>query len=278
MKLGLSSLLFVRSTIEEAIQTCKKLGAECVEIIYDIPHFSPGYDRRRLLKIKELLGSYGLDVSVHASFWDLNPASHHPELWKLSLKQIKRSIAACRLLGGEITVVHFGKCPTPDAEDFLRGTKQRYRKFVDECLRYAQDHGVTVGLENAGRDPRSYPSGVEELKKFLSEVDGAKMTFDIGHAHLEARRAGQKNTGRTIANQIKEMREYLVHVHIHDNMGKTDDHLIPGDGEINFDPIIRALKEINYNGLIIAEFWNPHRARETARRGLKTLKALVGVT
>lgn len=278
MKLGLSSLLFVHNTIEEAIQINSELGAECVEIIYDVPHFPPDYDQHKLPGIKELLESYELGISVHASFWDLNPASHHRELWELSLKQVERSIDACRLLGGEITVVHFGKCPVPEALELLEGSKRRYREFIDQCLAYAQDRGVIVGFENAGGDPRSYPSGVEELKRLLLGLEGAKMTFDIGHAHLAARRAGERATGVVIAGQIKEMREHIVHVHIHDNRGKVDDHLPPGDGEINFEPIVDALKNIKYNGLLIAELWDPRKTLETGKRGLERLKKLFKTT
>lgn len=278
MKLGLSSLLFVRNTIEEAIRINSELGAECVEIIYDVPHFPPNYDLRKLASIKELLESYGLGVSVHGSFWDLNPASHHRKLWELSLEQMRKSIDACRMLGGEITVVHFGKCPVPEALELLKGSKERYREFITQCLVYARDRGVTIGFENAGRDPRSYPSDVEELKFLLYDLEGAKMTFDVGHAHLAARRAGGKATGFVIAGQIKEMRKHIAHVHLHDNHGKTDDHLPPGDGEIDFRPIVDAIKDIGYNGLLIAELWNPKKIFETGKRGLEKLKRLFRIT
>ena len=86
MKLGLSSLLFVHNSIEEAIQISSDIGTGCIEIIYDIPHFPPDYDQRKLSALRELLKSYDLRVSVHASFWDLNPASHHRELWERSSK------------------------------------------------------------------------------------------------------------------------------------------------------------------------------------------------
>lgn len=274
MKIGLSSLLFVNNTIEDCIKLSSRLGAECVEIIYDVPHFPPEYDQRKLSGIKEILESYGLGVSIHASFWDLNPASHHRELWELSLKQVKRSIDACRSLGGDITVMHFGKCPIPEAREFLEGAKRRYREFLSHCLPYAQERGVTLALENAGRDPHSYPPTVNELEQLVSKLDGAKITLDIGHAHLVERRVGNRATGSAIACHIKKLREHLVHLHIHDNRGRLDDHLPPGDGEINFKPVVEALREIKYDGLVIAELWNPKHPLETGKRGMERLKKL----
>jgi len=272
MKLGLSALLFPKASVEEVIKFSAKLGAECVEIIYDVPHFQPDYDQRKLSGIKELLDAHGLGVSVHGSFWDLNPASHHRELQKLTLTQVRRSIDACRTLGGEIVVLHFGRCPVPYAKDFLEEAKRRYRRFIEKCLPYARERGVTLALENAIGQPTTYPSNVEELKQLVLELEGAKVAFDIGHAHLAERRAGMNDTGLAIANDIKDLRGHLVHAHVHDNRGKNDDHLPPGDGDINFKPVVDALRAINYRGLLIAELWNPESPLETGRKGMKKLR------
>jgi len=274
VKIGLSSLLFVHNSIEEAIRISSEVGAGCIEIIYDVPHFPPDYDQHKLSALRELLETYGLGVSVHASFWDLNPASHHRELWELSLNQIKRSIDACRSLGGEITVVHFGKCPVPEAK-LLEGAKQRYREFLGQCLPYAQDRGVTLAIENAGRILHSYPPTIQELKQLVLELEGAKVTFDIGHANLTERRGGKGTTEAMIAEHIRDMRRQIVHLHMHDNQGRVDDHLPPGDGKINFKPIVEAIREIKYNGFVIAEFWDPQHPLETAQRGIGRLKKLL---
>lgn len=276
MKLGLSSLLFVRTSIEEAIQASAELGTKCIEIIYDIPHFPPGYDQRQLASLKEIIDSHELEVSVHSSFWDLNPASHHRELLELTLKQARLSIDACRALGGEIVAVHFGKCPIPEAKEFLEGAKRRYRGFIKQCLCYAQERGVTLALENAGGQPNIYPSTAEELGQFVVGLEGAKITFDIGHAHLAERKMGRKATGRTIADVIRDLKGYLVHIHVHDNHGEHDEHLLPGEGEIDFKPAADALREIGYRGIVIVELWKPEAPKQAARKGLKNARAIFG--
>jgi len=276
LKIGLSTLLFVRTSIEDAIRASAELGAECVEIIYDVPHFPPDYDQRQLTGLRDLLNSHGLGVSVHSSFWDLNPASHHRELLGLTLKQARRSIDACRALGGEIVVLHFGKCPIPESKGFLEGAKKRYRGFIERCLPYAQERGVTLALENAGGQPDIYPSTAEELGQFVAGLEGAKITFDIGHAHMAGRMAGRKDTGAAIARSIQKLREQLVHVHVHDNHGEQDEHLPPGDGDIDFKPIVGALRAINYNGLLVAEPWSPEDPMKAGRKAMRRLKNIFG--
>jgi sugar phosphate isomerase/epimerase len=274
MKLGLSSLLFPRSSIEDAVRMSGELGAECVEVIYDIPHFPPDYDQRKLTGLKELIDSFGLEVSLHASFWDLNPATHLRELYRLTLKQVRRSIEACRALGGEIVAVHFGRCPVPDVAWVKEKAAKRYREFVGKCLNFSREHGTILALENAGGGPAFYPQNIEELKQVISELEGVKITFDIAHAHLAEHKAGRKFTAEAIANSIKRVKEYLIHVHLHDNHGEHDEHLVPGEGSIDFAPIVRALKEINYDKMVVVELFDPGNAVEAGRAGLEKTRRL----
>jgi len=127
MKLGLSALLFPKASVEEVIKFSAKLGAECVEIIYDVPHFQPDYDQRKLSGIKELLDAHGLGVSVHGSFWDLNPASHH-HAWS----------GDCR--------TPFWEVPCPICQGFLRGGETKVSQVYRE---------MPTIRERARRDPSS---------------------------------------------------------------------------------------------------------------------------
>lgn len=248
-------------------------GAKCFEVVYDVPKFPPGYDQRALGKLRKLLVSHDLDVSVHSTFWDLNPASHYEEIWKLTLKQTKRNIDACYKLGGELIVLHPGRCPVPEVKPFLESAKKRYLRFLDECLKHAHELGVTLALENVGWVTWLY-STLEELKPFVSRMDGMGIALDIGHDYLSRVREGVKNPERSIADAIVDIRKQLVHVHIHDNHGQRDEHLIPGKGNIRFKPIINALKKANYSKLMVTELWYPKNPIETAREGIKILEKM----
>ncbi|MEM2878365.1 MAG: sugar phosphate isomerase/epimerase [Candidatus Hadarchaeales archaeon] len=272
MKIGLSSLLFVNQSIENAIKLSAGLGAESVEIIYDIPHFQ-GYNRKRLASIRSILESYGLGVSVHTSFWDINPASHLSDLCDISLRQIKFGIDACRDLGGKVAVVHFGRCSIPEVELLRVMTERRYADFIERCSSYAGDRAVRIALENPGRDPRSYPGTFEELADVARRF-GVGITFDIGHAHLFLRRSGRKSTGRAIAAHITKMRDLIVHFHVHDNNGAYDDHLPPGEGEIDFQQVANAVREIGYSGSIVLELWNPKKPLLAGKKGITAAKRI----
>jgi len=91
------------------------------------------------------------------------------------------------------------------------------------------------------------------------------LTLDIGHLHCQ---------GETpIADHIRAWRDCLWNVHIEDMRRGVHEHLMFGEGEINFAPVLRALDEIAYSGGVHVELSrHSHDAVETARRALGFLQ------
>ncbi len=274
MKVGLSSLLFVHSSIEDSVRAIAGLGSECVEIIYDVPHFMPDHDPRQLGGLKELIDSHDLEVAVHGSFWDLNPASHHQEIREFSLKQVKRSIEACENLGGEIVVLHPGRVAVPEVGWFMDGARQRCLDFFQKCSAFARERGVKVAIENIGL-PFYACSSLEELGEIVDAREGLGITLDIGHDYRRSKTAKIENPEQGMAETIKRLGKQIIHVHIHDNHGEQDEHLVPGQGSIDFKPIVSALKAISYNGMVVVELFDPGNAVEAGRMGLERTRRLL---
>jgi sugar phosphate isomerase/epimerase len=54
-------------------------------------------------------------------------------------------------------------------------------------------------------------------------------------------------------------------LHVHDNFGATDNHLLPGHGKLKWNEITKALAEIGYDGcftLEVSNYWNAFTAEE----------------
>jgi len=65
--------------------------------------------------------------------------------------------------------------------------------------------------------------------------------------------------------------------HVHDNRGRTDDHLMPFDGRINWDAGLMALQKIGYEGVLMFELAaaaEPRVALERAQRARERLERL----
>jgi sugar phosphate isomerase/epimerase len=94
---------------------------------------------------------------------------------------------------------------------------------------FAKERGVTIALENTPGEL----GAPETLQQFIKEthLHDLKLCFDIGHAHIED----------GVQASFEAMRDRIVTTHIHDNHGEKDEHLLPYDGNIDWDAALGAL-------------------------------------
>ena len=90
--------------------------------------------------------------------------------------------------------------------------------------------------------------------------------LDIGHAEM-------KGSDTTAVEMIKALGDSLQALHIHDNDKLNDSHQIPFSMNINFNEIIKALKEIKYSGYFTleADSYLKDYTEENAFDGVKKL-------
>ena len=99
--------------------------------------------------------------------------------------------------------------------------------------------------------------------------------LDIGHAFLEAKRR-EINPRWHITRAIEKLSEKLIHVHVHDNGGYYDEHLIPGEEEIDFTPIGKTLRRARYDGAVVVELFRAKDELRAARLGLQRIQKMFG--
>jgi L-ribulose-5-phosphate 3-epimerase len=93
------------------------------------------------------------------------------------------------------------------------------------------------------------------------------LTLDIGHLHCQGE--------VPIADHLRRWRNVLWNVHIEDMRQGVHDHLMFGEGEIAFAPVLRTLEEIGYaNGVHVELSRHSHNAVETARQALAFLQSM----
>ena len=118
--------------------------------------------------------------------------------------------------------------------------------FAAELADYAKQYGVTVCVENLPFP--AYPlTTVEQVCELVDKLDreNLKVCLDMGHAAIFY--------GADVGAAVRYIGKRLEAVHVHDNMGKEDQHLIPGDGIIDWDGVASALKEIAFDGVVSLE-------------------------
>jgi sugar phosphate isomerase/epimerase len=95
-----------------------------------------------------------------------------------------------------------------------------------------------------------------------------RLTIDVGHLHCQGE--------LPIADKIRQWSGRLANVHIEDMRSGVHEHLMFGEGEIDFPPVIAALAQIRYDGLVSVELSrHSHEGPDAARRAYNYLRPLV---
>jgi len=116
-------------------------------------------------------------------------------------------------------------------------------------LEYIKETDIYICLENLN----STAPGFDDLSRIIDAVGSPKLgiCLDTGHANI---------SGVDQVDFIKKGGPLIKALHIADNEGITDQHMMPfGRGNIQWDKIVPALKEINYSGLFNLEIPGENR-------------------
>jgi sugar phosphate isomerase/epimerase len=103
---------------------------------------------------------------------------------------------------------------------------------------------------------------VEEDLTTDDDLDGAGVgiCLDFGHAHLDG----------DVVDAIETVSEHLIATHVHDNRGRTDDHLMPFDGTIDWPAALTAVQKVGYEGPLVLEVVGQGSTKETLVRARQT--------
>jgi sugar phosphate isomerase/epimerase len=158
------------------------------------------------------------------------------------------------------------------------GESEAFSRLVGglvEVLRQAERKNVVLAFEP---EPGMLIDTLARYDDLLEELSGRKidasrlrLTIDIGHLHCQGE--------VPIAEQILRHGDRLANVHIEDMRVGVHDHLMFGEGEIDFRPVIAALAKIGYAGVVGVELSrHSHEGPEAAQRAYNFLRPLMQVS
>ncbi len=152
----------------------------------------------------------------------------------------KRAIECTAEAGGKICIIH------PDNDKSAEENAEMYL----ELLPFAKEHGVKIATENMWNWnyelDQSAPAACSHHDDFVKHIDTVNDEYftaclDIGHSEM-------RGVNTSAVEMIKALGPRLGALHVHDNDKHDDSHQIPFSMQIDFDAIVRALKEVDYKG------------------------------
>ena len=245
MKIGLSTWSLLGQDVISAVRAIGDAGLEYIELWGEIPHAYPDWvDRWRL---KDALSSYTMVVTAHAPFTDLNPATPFEPVKGAVERTLEGFVEFGAFLGARVVTVHPGSVHN---EALVPGSIASSLSVLKKMVAAAAGRlAVSVENQTKGASRYHYPlaSSVESLQALLSGDEGLRFTLDTGHAHA---------SGLDPRDLARKVGPRLVEVHLSDNSGEYDDHLVPGEGTADLKKLTGML--VGSNALICLEL-NPHR-------------------
>ena len=199
---------------------------------------SAGY-KAHLAELIKIADSYGVTFEqAHAPFPSAKDGN--AEYNEKMLEMLKRALEIAGTLDAKICVVH----PVQFKENQFEQNMELYHKLEP----YASDYGVKIAVENmwgrdnvANRIVSNVCSVADDFNRYVDALNPEHFTacLDLGHCGLVGDNAG---------NMIRQMGSRLGALHIHDNNNFEDSHSLPYLGKMDWDDILRALGEIDYQG------------------------------
>ncbi len=279
MVLGYSTNAFVKHALLDSIDMIAALGFAGVEIMCDQPHlYPPEYDQEKLQAVKDALQRNGLKPTNLNSFTLFAVGDTYLPSW-IEPDDDRRRIRvdhtlACLDIAAFLECANISVPPGGPLEKGMtrKESLQLFHQGLEQVLPKAEALGVKLLIEP---EPDLLMERTAEIKPFVQAIASPAIgiNFDIGHFFC---------AGEQPHEALEELFEWVGHMHIEDIAAdRSHNHLIMGQGAIDFKPVFRSIKQLGYAHDISLELYpyvdTPEAAGAESLTVLKFLMADAGL-
>jgi sugar phosphate isomerase/epimerase len=272
LRFGYGTNGFADHRLDDTLELLAELGYDGVALTLDVRHLDPyapdiDFEVRRIRRRLDEL-NLAVVIETGARFL-LDPArKHQPTLMSSDGRErrfdlLRRAIHIGSDLGAE-AVSFWSGIPEPGTD-----LDVAWYRLVEGCsalLDEAKAAGVVLGFEP---EPGMLIDTLEAFDRLLSALDddpSFALTLDLGHCHCIE--------DRSVRDCVLGAAERIVNVHIEDIRRGVHEHLPFGEGEMDLPPVLTALKEVGYTGLVTVELpRHSHAAPDLAINSLEFLRS-----
>ncbi|MEX2118297.1 MAG: sugar phosphate isomerase/epimerase [Pirellulales bacterium] len=268
MKPAISQVCTLHSPFDKDVEDYAAGACHAIEIwLGKLETFLDGHstdDVRRLLEAK------GMAAPVAAYQGGL--MTEHPDARREHWEHFARRLALCRELGVGTLVI---ACDVagPLSQQLL----DRVQESLVQAAQRAEAAGVRLALEF--RASAAFANNLQTAAALAAEVGSPHLglCLDVFEYYL----------GPSKPEDLRYLNsENLFHVQLSDLAGTPRelaadaDRILPGDGDFDLEPILSALRAINYQGYVSLELMNPQIWRIPPRQlgevGMTAMRKVLG--
>lgn len=180
---------------------------------------------------------------------------------------VLRSIECCALVGARLCVTHpetkFGAVDQYRAS--MKGNLEYFSRLLDKISRYQMELAIENMCDYAISPERKYGVTPEELVDFVEAFQDRRMGICWDFEHADIMKQDQRDAILYIGKHLKA-------THVSDTHSPTDPelmHVMPLFGKVDWKEVMKALREIHYQGCFSFEAnnygnWFPDELLPTA--------------
>lgn len=272
--LGYNTNGFPHHRLIDAIDILAEIGYRSVGITLDYHALNPfePFLESRTAEVWKRLNRHGMTCMIETGArYLLDPhRKHQPTLLDADsaarehrLSFLRGAVHVASELSAPIVSIWSGAKPAGV------GDEQAWNTLASTCAEVcdlAQKHGIEIGFEP---EPGMFIETLDQYKTLVTHFKNGppRLTLDLGHVHC-------LDDGNP-ADRIREFSGELRNIHIEDMRRGVHEHLMFGEGEMDFLPIFAALREVNYEGGVYVELSrHGHDAVNAAKKAFDFLSKM----
>lgn len=254
MKFGVNTFVWVSpcttAAVKDLAPKVKSLGFDILELACENPQLIDVQQVKRELENNSLMpiicGAFGPDRNLCSADPQFVENAKNYICWLIDAAAELGSPVVCGPMYSSVGKAHL------EDEAARAAEWDRAVSGVREMAQYAKAKDVKLALETLNRFETDMLNVVSQGLEFIAQtgMDNVGFHLDTFHMHLE-----EKNSG----DAIRLANQKIYHFHACEN-----DRGVPGTGQVHWDEVARALKDVNYDGPVVIESFTS-QVKEIAR-------------
>lgn len=272
MRIGMFTAGYQRYPLEKAFSDAKKFGYDFIELWGGRPWtYAPDILSHEAETIRALSEKYGMPIEGYTPEHNAYPFNYMAGGYaqrKASVEYLKSALIAGKAIGARFTLVSTGHAGYGLTR---REIEKRLYEALSALTELAEEIGHKILLETLTPYETNVCTTVADLKEVLDKIDSPVLS---GMCDL----AVPFSVREPVMNYFELLGSRIEHLHIIDNDGVSDGHLVPGEGVMPLKEILQEIKDFGYDGTATVELVTAyiHEPSVYAKRAVDNLRAMIG--
>ncbi|MBQ8663813.1 MAG: fructoselysine 3-epimerase [Eubacterium sp.] len=262
MKFGLFTSGYQRSPLEQAFEDACRFGYDYIELWGGFPHaYVEDLKRNTTAQICAFAEKYNMPVSCFTPEHNGYPYNYmmgDENQWERSMRYLEDAIALTGQMGAPYMLFSAGHAGYETSEAAIFG---RLVKSIERLVKRAEQETVTLVLEPLTVYESNVITSARDLERALDAVPSEHL---VGMVDL----AVPFTTGEPAAEYVRRLGKRFGYLHVIDNDGVSDSHILPGDGNIPLGPVLKEIQAAGYDGMATIELVTGYLKEPSVYAGL----------